>query len=85
MTKKSYLFVSTFSSLLFVVILVFSAENKASAESLCSNMGCLWDETNCELKPSNPNECNVGCVYMEGLSCAIESSTECNSTTCGRH
>lgn len=82
MTKKSYLFVSIFSSLLFALILVFTVDNKAKAQSLCNDMGCLWEETDCDLQPDNPNNCEVGCHYMGQLSCQATSSTECENTIC---
>lgn len=87
--KKSYLFVAMFSSLLFALILVLSAGYEASAQSVptenepgCNNMGCLWEENTFDLQPGNPNDCTVGCYYIEGLTCQATSSTECFGQQC---
>lgn len=88
-TKKYYLIVAMFSSLLFALILALSIGNNASAQSSdpgehpgCNDKGCLWEETNCDFQPGNPNNCPVACHIIEGLTCEELSSTDCNVSIC---
>lgn len=75
------------SSLLFVLLLVLSTGYQATAQSEeggsgCNYMGCLWEENLCDFQPGNPNDCSVGCYYIQGLHCQATSGTDCDVRQC---